>query len=654
MRIGRSPHLTKKFGLSKDEILKQADGFGVTPKAIEDFLTKSLVEDGVMSPFCSHANHPLAPNTPVFLFDGTGSRIETCYCSDPYCFLGSIDPQAILGKSAKPEQTLCCVTCDRMSEDWKALASCRKAGHDIRPIKHEKAGNPAPMATGKQLTHTEHAAMIMANGHFLTLRDTGEVLHFEGGTYIAGGESIIKEAAERRVENCTERMRIEIVNTIRVNTFIDRDAFDNDPMLVNIKNGIFNMETMTLTSHTHTIPFRTQLNVTYDPQAGPTRFMEFLREVVDDWKDRQTLLEMFATVVLRGAVNLEKAIMLIGEGANGKSTLLRTMIDVFGPKNVAGVSIHELIWNRFAKASLDGKMLNVYGDISSQELDRLGVIKSIITGEEIEVEKKNQPSFLMKPYAKMFFAANQLPEVKEDTDAIYRRFIIIEFKNQFKGRDKNPKLLAELTTEQVKSGIFNLLIHYAKAMLRNGHLTYEPTTEQMRAEWHDKADPTLQFFDMCIERIEGKYVKKDELYAAYVGFCSERHFISKSQRVFTTWCKEHGYLDGVVRVGTKTPRVWKDITLKSGGAGSTGSIDTDGGLGSSDDDTPSDEIQSDVMDEKTTHASTNSEEEGYRYCTSCKAGPWEVNNKNGKRVVEYHTKRGCDVRECNERGALKE
>ena len=349
----------------------------------------------------------------------------------------------------------------------------------------------------------------MEKRHFLTMRDSKEVLHYENGIYKLGGETIIEEEAERLVEKCTTRMRIEILHTIMVNTYVDRDTFDSDPTLLNLKNGIFDMTAMKLKPHSPAVPFRSQLNVSYDQRARPKKFMRFLMEVLEDKKDRQTILEMFATALLRNTLNMEKAVMLIGEGANGKSTLLRTMTSVFGGKNVSAVSIHSLLWNRFSTASLDAKMLNIYGDISSKDLNHVGILKIIITGEEIEVEKKNKGSFIMRPYAKMFFAANRLPEVNEDTDAIYRRFLIIEFTRQFKGQDGNPTLLVELTTDEEKSGILNLLIGYARIVMRNKHLTYEPTTEQVRARWHDRADPIMQFFNECIKEVKGKkYHKK--------------------------------------------------------------------------------------------------------------------------------------------------
>ena len=384
-----------------------------------DFLVKSFVTKGISSKLCSHSNHKIEPGSPVFLFGGEGKNIDTCYCRDPSCFLREIDPEAMPGRDCNLEHLLNCSTCGRMSNRWKDLALCRKAGHEIKSVQNEKAPKAMKLQDDK-LSHTEYAAIIMEKRHFLTTRGNEEVLYYENGIYKLDGETIIKEEAERLVEKCTTRMRIEILNTIVVSTYVKREVFDSNPTLINLKNGIFDMTTMKLMPHSHAIPFRTQLDVSYDQRARPKKFMRFLMEVLEDKHDRQTILEMFATALLRNTLNMEKAVMLIGEGANGKSTLLSAISDVFGSDNVSGVSIHDLLWNRFSKADLDAKMLNIYGDISSKDLNYVGVLKSIITGEGITVEKKNKGSFIMRPYAKLFFAANRLPEVNEDTDAIYQ------------------------------------------------------------------------------------------------------------------------------------------------------------------------------------------------------------------------------------------
>ena len=640
--------MTEKFDLSEAEISKYADGFGVTPEEVVDFLAKSLVMKGISPKLCSRSNHPIAPGFPAFLFGGINRNMGMYYCVDPRCFLGGIDPEAMPGRDCNLEHMLRCATCGRMSNRWKDLALCRKAGHEIKQVQNEKAPKAMKLQDNK-LSHTEYAAIIMEKHHFLTTRDNKEVMYYENGIYKLGGETIIEEESERLVEKCTQRMRAEILHTIMVNTYVNRDVFDSDPTLVNLKNGIFDMTTMKLMPHSHAVPFRTQLDVSYDQKAYPKRFMRFLMEVLDDKEDRQTILEMFATALLRNTLNMEKAVMLIGEGANGKSTLLETIADVFGAENVSGVSIHDLLWNRFSKADLDAKMLNIYGDISSNDLNHVGILKSIITGEGITVEKKNKGSFIMRPYAKLFFAANRLPEVNEDTDAIYRRFLIIDFKRQFKGSDGNPTLLLELTTEGEKSGILNLLLGHARIVVRNKRLTYGPTTEQVRSEWHDKSDPIMQFFSECIKEAEGKRVMKKDVYAAYAKFCKERHYTPKNHTVFSKRCKANGYDDDMVRIG-KPVRVWLDIAIIDDGNGDPESAGNIGDFGGNDGPT-SGTKKDNSKNKKGTGPDAKPAPEGYRYCTTCDAGPWEVgNSKTGRDIVDYHTGRGCEVVECNERG----
>ena len=644
--------MIERFGLSEAEISEYADSFGVTSDAVLQFLKKSLTR-GILASFCSHSNHKIEPGSPVFLFGGEGKNIDTCYCRDPSCFLREIDPEAMPGRDCNLEHMLNCSTCGRMSERWKDLAPCRKAGHEIKSVQNEKALKVMTLQDSK-LSHTEYAAIIMEKHHFLTMRDSKEVLHYENGIYKLDGETIIDEEAERLVEKCTQRMNSEILRTVRVNTYVDRNVFDSDPTLINMKNGIFDMTAMKLMPHSHAIPFRTQLNVSYDQKAYPKKFMRFLMEVLDDKEDRQTILEMFATALLRNTLNMEKAVMLIGEGANGKSTLLSTIADVFGAENVSGVSIHDLLWNRFSKADLDAKMLNIYGDISSKDLNYVGILKSIITGEGITVEKKNKGSFIMRPYAKLFFAANRLPEVNEDTDAIYRRFLIIEFPRQFKGQDDNPTLLVELTTDEEKSGILNLLIGYARIVMRNKRLTYAPTTEQVRSEWRDKSNPIMQFFSECIKETKGKDVIKEYVYAAYVKFCKERHFIPKKHITFSKRCKDNGYKDNIVRIGKRTFRVWLDIEVVDdvdGGPKPAGNIGDFGGS----DGQSSETKKGNSKNKKGTGPDAKPASKGYRYCTTCDAGPWEVGNSDtGRGIVDYHIGRGCDVVECNERGVVKE
>ena len=131
-------------------------------------------------------------------------------------------------------------------------------------------------------------------------------------------------------------------------------------------------------------------------------------ECLPDTHDRNLIIEEFASVLLQNSIRLEKIFMYVGYGANGKSTFLSVIETLIGDENISHVSIHDLIHARFAKSQLDGKVANIFADISNDELTKLGVLKAIVSGDTIAVEKKGKDHFTMKNHAKMFYSCNQL------------------------------------------------------------------------------------------------------------------------------------------------------------------------------------------------------------------------------------------------------
>ena len=351
--------------------------------------------------------------------------------------------------------------------------------------------------------------------------------------------------------------------TLSENQRVDRDIFDDHPMMVNVANGILDIDTMRLMPHTPMIPFRVKLNAKYDPKAVPTKFIKFLSEVLEDSCDRLTMLEMFASAMLRNTLNLKKAAILLGDGAGGKSTLLHAMVEFFGIGGVSFLTMHDVAASDAMAAGLDGKMLNIQWYMSSLDIARVETIKNIVGGNLTKVKRKYKMPFVMRPHAKVFFETNQLPAVKTDMDAISNLFVIVKFKRHFIGRDINTNILAELTTEEEKSGMLNLLIYHAKIVMRQGRLTYEPTPEQVRCEWNDNAEPSKRFFGECVRPQDGGSVKKADLYLAYAAFCLCHRFRQQSKKTFASWCEERGYVDGDVRPGEATSRLWNGIAIQN-------------------------------------------------------------------------------------------
>ncbi|CDI04942.1 DNA primase family protein [Candidatus Nitrosotenuis uzonensis] len=419
----------------------------------------------------------------------------------------------------------------------------------------------------EQSPHVILARKITKDFHFQTLKDTEEILVYEDGIYKEGAEVLIKEQCQKLMGTCDTSICKETINTIKRLSYIPRDAFDSDPKILNVKNGLLNLETGELKEHTPDYPSRIQLSVPHNPKAKPERFMEFLMSSLPDHKDRTTVLEEFASI-LCPHLNLELIYVHLGEGANGKSTLFFVIEVFFGEDNVSNTSIHDLVDNKFARADLDGKCVNLYADIESDELKKMGLLKALASQDTMQAEKKFKNTFKLKNKARLFFSANRLPKLNDNSDGAYRRFIVTEWKVKFRsevdgiGQKKNPNLKFELTTEEELSGILNLLIKVRKRLVSQKRLTYERSIAEMREEWQKKSDPIPKFIEEClVEDIEALAPKKITQ-IIYKRWCKKYNIMPESQATFNKELKKNVRVESKTsRMDGKPTKVWKGISL---------------------------------------------------------------------------------------------
>jgi len=486
--------------------------------------------------------------------------------------------------------------------------------------------------------HTEYAKEIMSEYNFKTIRDTQETLYYENGVYRIGAETLINSECEVRIPNCTSYMRREVFKTIQASTYVERNQFDIDSVVINLQNGLLNLEQDKFFPHSPHYLSRIQFPINYNRDVGPVKFIQFLIECLPDTHDRNLVIEEFSSILLRNAIRLEKIFMYVGYGANGKSTFLSVIETVIGDENISHVSIQDLIHARFAKSQLDGKVANIFADISNDELTKLGVLKAIVSGDSIAVEKKGKDHFTMKNQAKMFYSCNQLPEINEDTDAAFRRFIITEWNQQFLGNKDNKNLFSELTTEDELSGILNLLIYKARQILAQQKLSYEQSTDELRMGWKERANPIQRFLKERLQEKENSIVIKSEMYSAYVDWCKFYQILPKNESQFTKKLKSLGFRDdsqrvrnGVLDPKGKPTRIWLSVTLVTSLHSSLLGKQINKNLLS--------------MEDKGNCNSVTVETRSEFVCKTCDAGPFSVDavGSLGVKILDYHEKRGHTI-----------
>ena len=415
------------------------------------------------------------------------------------------------------------------------------------------------------------AQRILEEHHFLTLAITHEVLVFNDGVYKYGGEETISQEARSIATDITSHEISEIIKYIQDKTgYHTVDEFDNDYTQINVRNGIVDIKTGGLSEHDYTILSRIQLPVIYNKSILPKKFFKYLASAHSDGSVIKTVVEMMALCLIRNA-QFHKAFVNTGQGSNGKTVLLNMLTAVLGKDNISTQTIQSLQHNRFATASLDGKLANIAGDIDPDALKGTGRLKDIIGGGILSAEKKFKGAYNFTNFATLIFSANQIPEVSDTSDGFARRFIIIQWTKQFLSsrKKKNDEIpsgnivynedhslkMMHLDEDEI-SGVFNIMLTAARMLMRNNTLTHEPKIDEIKQLWREKASSIEAF--MAKEMLWGanEECTINDVYTRYVKYCQRGKRAIKDQSAISKALKSKGCTPQKTRIRNEQVTKW--------------------------------------------------------------------------------------------------
>ena len=410
--------------------------------------------------------------------------------------------------------------------------------------------------------------LITDSGYtFATLSDTDEVVVYDAGVYRNGGEVTIRRTVEQVMDGTkiTKNAANEVIGHIQRRTYTERDEFDKDKRIINLKNGLYDTKTGELKPHTPDYLSTVQIPVAYDPAATCPAIDQFFIDVMDT-DDIEAAVEWFG-YVLEPDYWIQKMLMLLGEGENGKSKFLGLFEAFIGERNCASESIHQLVNNRFRTANLYGKLANIHADISDRGINETGILKLLTGGDRVSAEKKGKSSFKFKNFARLIFSANRLPPTRDDTDAWHRRWTFINFTRKF-GKDPDatkpadPKILDKLTTDTELSGLLNRALEALKGLHERGGFSKNLSTAETRRIYTRLSDPVMVFIeDRCIVDRDVS-VKRSDLFNAYVRFCEDNRQAPIGQAAFTKRIHDMGKFSEC-QIGSrgKRERGWRGLNI---------------------------------------------------------------------------------------------
>ena len=332
-------------------------------------------------------------------------------------------------------------------------------------------------------------------------QDAGKRLHiFRDGSYHADGASFVRQ----QVKQIMERMRVsskwtshkaeEVVKYIEVDapTLWERPKID----VVNVLNGLLDVGTKILSPHSPDFLSPVQLPVKFDRNARCPMWDRFIGEVFPG--DSEAIAWEIPAWLATPDTSIQKAVLLTGDGANGKSTYLRAVLAFIGRQNVAAISLHRLENDRFSVARLVGRLANICPDLPSEDLSSTSIFKSITGGDALMAERKFEESFEFVPFARLIFSANHPPKSQDASPAFFRRWVVVPFERTFHAGDPGTlprdQLDALLADPNELSGVLNKALEAMTSIRRHG-LSESESTRRAMDEFRQTTDPVAVWLD---------------------------------------------------------------------------------------------------------------------------------------------------------------
>ena len=379
----------------------------------------------------------------------------------------------------------------------------------------------------ERIPHNVVADKILSGESLITLKDSDTLLRYNKvtGLYLPDGEAFLRTKVEKfmgaadQSEFASNNYVREVIGHIRRLSYVDRNALNADPDLLVVKNGIIRLTDRALLPHSPKAFITIGVPVTYTSDAKCPSIDLFFSQIVKN--DDIALLYELCGWCLDRKSPIQKLFFLLGAGANGKSTFLNLLRRFLGPENCSAASLQSLADNRFTMAQLADKLANVFPDLPASGIRDSATIKGLTGSDVMQAEHKFEKPFNLQNTAKLIFSANKAPRLSEDSDAIWRRLVIVNFPFQFMGSNADSQLIDKLTTAEELSGLLNAALEALQRLRQQKTFTVSESMADIRRQYLLNSNPVPIFIEERCDRDIKSLVAKDDLYDAFLQFCED-------------------------------------------------------------------------------------------------------------------------------------
>jgi P4 family phage/plasmid primase-like protien len=309
---------------------------------------------------------------------------------------------------------------------------------------------------------------------------------------------------------------------------VDEQGLNGNQWILNLKNGLLDLRTLVLRTHTPEHLCTVQLPYEYDPEARCPNFLSYLAAALPDPELRATLQE-FVGYCLIPTTHLEMALFLAGPGGTGKSTFIKTLRQLVGVGNTSSVALDDLA-DKFRVGEIRDRLLNVATEVNPHKALHDARFKAFVSGDPVMGERKFEQASTFEPFARFVISANALPRVKDLSDAVFRRLLVVKFEQKFVADPnpeadppelpRDPNLEAKIRCEL--GGILNWALEGLSRLREREDFARPAKMMEYIEEYRQEQNNVLRFVSDACHMGPGYEVGCTEAYRRYGAWCKEQ------------------------------------------------------------------------------------------------------------------------------------
>lgn len=293
------------------------------------------------------------------------------------------------------------------------------------------------------------------------------------------------------------------------------NEWDAEPMMIACPKGILDLRTGSFLAPDKKIKTMNCIALDPEPKASAPVWTHFLESTYEGDLELIGFIKRFLGYSLTGSVKEQCLLCLYGQGANGKSTLLDTIMRVFGSY---GYTMPFSTIEHLTRSAISNDVAALYGKryvvaSETQEGVKLneGRIKSLTGGEPLTARFMYRDYFTFEPVAHFILAFNHKPVIVDDTEGAWRRIHLVKHNRVFKASERDKDLPEKLKREL--PGILNWLIEGCIEWQQGGLIVPRSVLEATEG-YRQEMNPLRQFVeDVCT--VGNFHVTVNELWSAY-------------------------------------------------------------------------------------------------------------------------------------------